>query len=297
LLESVYSSPSHRIGAFIVGTAAGDTLRGTAGEDRLEGGLGNDTYIVDSQTDIVIEAEAQGIDTVVSSKSYYLWSNVENLTLTGTAYIGVGNSLDNVLLGNSGPNVLMGGSGNDTIDGGPGLDLAYGNSGDDTFYVSQQSDRVFENPNEGYDSIIADSGDGYYLPANVEALTLIGTTPFGVGNELDNLITGNASTNVLSGGLGNDTLDGGGGFDILWGEAGSDTFMIRKSTEMDIIADFTPGTDRLDVRDYGFISTAEFLARMMQVGSDISIDLGDGDSLILMGVKITSLGTADFVLV
>jgi hypothetical protein len=38
LLETVYSIPSHRIGAFVVGTTAGDVLKGTAGDDRLEGG-------------------------------------------------------------------------------------------------------------------------------------------------------------------------------------------------------------------------------------------------------------------
>jgi Ca2+-binding RTX toxin-like protein len=132
------------------------------------------------------------------------------------------------------------------------------------------------------------------LFANVEALTLIGSTPFGVGNELDNVIKGNAGVNVLLGGLGNDTLDGGASLDILWGEAGADTFLIRKGTGIDIIADFAPGTDRLDVRDYGFKTTAALMSRMTQVGTDISVDLGGGDSVILMGVKITNLGALDF---
>jgi Ca2+-binding RTX toxin-like protein len=191
----------------------------------------------------------------------------------------------------------VGGAGNDTIDGGPAWDLMYGGTGDDTFYASQQADWVFENANEGYDTVIADSPNGYYLFANVEALTLIGTAPFGVGNDLANLITGNAIGNVLLGGAGNDTLDGGAGQDILWGEAGSDTFLIRKGTGMDIIADFTPGTDRLDVRDYAFKTTAALTARMTQVGTDISVDLGGGDSLILMGVKMTSLGLPDLLVV
>jgi Ca2+-binding RTX toxin-like protein len=171
----------------------------------------------------------------------------------------------------------------------------YGGTGDDTFYASQQADWVFENAGEGYDTVIADSPNGYYLFANVEALTLIGTTPFGVGNDLANLITGNAIGNVLLGGAGNDTLDGRAGQDILWGEAGSDTFLIRKGTGMDIIADFVPGTDRLDVRDYGFKTTAALTARMTQVGTDISVDLGGGDSLILMGVRVTNLGAVDLI--
>jgi Ca2+-binding RTX toxin-like protein len=367
VLETVYSSPSRRIGGLIVGTAAADVLKGTAGDDRLAGGLGDDVYMVDEQTDLVIEAGSEGTDTVMSSISYYLPANVENLTLTGTAFFGVGNALDNVivgsyagglLLGGAGndtirggdtrdaiygesgndvvsggggidyiaggtgndtidggagadeiygedgndsiyggsdfaTDILVGGAGNDTLDGGPAWDLMYGNAGDDTYYASQQADWVFENANEGYDTVIADSPNGYYLFANVEALTLINTTPFGVGNELNNLITGNAIANVLLGGAGNDTLDGGAGQDILWGEAGSDSFLIRKGTGIDIIADFTPGTDRLDVRDYGFKTTTALMARMTQVGTDISVDLGGGDSLILMGVKLTSLGATD----
>jgi hypothetical protein len=36
---------------------------------------------------------------------------------------------------------------------------------------------------------------------------------------------------------------------------------------------------------------------MTQVGADISVDLGGGDSLILMGVKMTSLGATDLLVV
>jgi hypothetical protein len=36
------------------------------------------------------------------------------------------------------------------------------------------------------------------------------------------------------------------------------------------------------------------MARMTQVGTDIRVDPGGGDSFILMGVKISSLGGVDF---
>ena len=353
----------------IYGLVGNDTLDGGLGADTLAGGAGNDTYYVDNTGDLVVELAGEGTDIEIANLSVYLPANVENLTLTGTAYFGVGNALDNVITGSNAGNLLLGGAGNDTVaggdardaifgepgndsisggggidyliggtgndsidggtdadeiygedgndsiyggsdfqtdilvggagndtlDGGPAWDLMYGNGGDDTYFASQQVDWVFEQPNEGSDTVIADSPNGYYLFANVEALKLIGITPFGVGNELDNVITGNAIGNVLLGGAGNDTLDGGAGQDILWGQAGTDTFLIRKGTGMDIIADFTPGTDRLDVRDYGFKTTAELTSRMTQVGTDISVDLGGGDSLILMGVKLTILGAADLL--
>jgi VCBS repeat-containing protein len=152
---------------------------------------------------------------------------------------------------------------------------------------------VFENVAEGYDTVIADSPNGYYLFANIEALTLVGTTPFGVGNELNNVITGSATGNVLMGAAGNDTLDGGAGQDILWGMTGADTFLIRKGTGIDIIADFTPGADRIDLSDYGFKSVAAAGALFQQVGTDVSVNLGNGDTLILMGMQGRPIANAD----
>jgi Ca2+-binding RTX toxin-like protein len=351
----------------LIGGVGNDTLDGGGGIDSLLGGLGNDMFYVDSQSDVVIEGVAEGTDTVISSASLYLPGNLENLTLTGTAYFGVGNALDNVVTGSSTENlllggagndtvrggdardaifgeagndaiygdagidylvagtgndtiyagnnadeaygedgndliyggddfdsdILVGGAGNDTIDGGPAWDQMYGGTGNDTFYASQQVDWVFENAGEGYDMVIADSPNGYYLYANIESLALVGTTPFGVGNDLDNVLIGSAIGNVLLGGPGNDTLDGGAGQDILYGQAGSDAFLIRKGTGIDIIADFAPGTDRIDLSDYGFKSVATARALFQQVGGDVSVNLGNGDTLILMGVQANSIGNAD----
>ena len=130
----------------------------------------------------------------------------------------------------------------------------------------------------------------------MENLTLVGNTPFGVGNELANLIVGNALSNVLLGGAGNDTLDGGEGLDILWGQDGADTFRITSGTGLDIIADFQLGIDRLDVSAYGFTSLAQLKGQMVQVGTDIALNLDNGDQVILIGVNAANLGAADVVL-
>ena len=107
----------------LTGNASDNTLDGAAGADAMAGGAGNDTYIVDTAADTVTEVAAQGTDTVRASVSYTLGTNLENLTLTGTAAInGTGNAAANSLTGNSANNVLDGKDGRDSLTGQAGAD-------------------------------------------------------------------------------------------------------------------------------------------------------------------------------
>ncbi|HKX94517.1 MAG TPA: calcium-binding protein, partial [Methylibium sp.] len=114
------------------GGAGNDTLNGGSGADTQIGGAGGDVYYVNNAGDVVTEAANAGTDTVNSTLSYTLGTNVENLVLGGTAAInGTGNSLANRITGNAGNNVLNGGSGNDTLGGGGGNDTLVGGAGND----------------------------------------------------------------------------------------------------------------------------------------------------------------------
>ncbi|WP_292556451.1 calcium-binding protein [Methylobacter sp.] len=216
----------------ITGNSGANVLDGGAGADTMAGGIGNDTYIVDNASDKTVEALNAGTDTVLSSVSYTLAANVENLTLTGTANIdATGNEVYNILIGNTGNNRLYGMAGNDSLsgdlgndllDGGSGADAMAGNAGDDTYVVDNVGDVVTENVNEGTDTV--QSSITYTLGANIENLTLTGAASIsGTGNELDNVIVGNSGNNVLSGLAGDDTLTGNAGNDTLNGGAGADT--------------------------------------------------------------------------
>src|SRR5690606_17786477 len=88
-------------------------------------GLGDDTYIVDSADDVVVENTGEGTDLIMASIGYTLVANVENLTLTGSGDIdGAGNDEDNTFRGNAGDNVLTGNAGADALYGGGGMDTA-----------------------------------------------------------------------------------------------------------------------------------------------------------------------------
>ncbi|BAL27319.1 calcium binding hemolysin protein, putative [Azoarcus sp. KH32C] len=117
----------------LTGTAYNDLLDGGADADRLVGGNGDDTYVVDNARDSVAEGSASGgVDTVVSTISYTLGTNVENLVLTGaTGLTGTGNTLANFLSGGDGADTLAGLAGNDVLQGGAGNDLLVGGLGFD----------------------------------------------------------------------------------------------------------------------------------------------------------------------
>jgi len=122
----------------LTGGAGDDTLNGAAGGDKMYGGAGNDTYVIDNSKDVITENANEGTDTALSSITHTLGSNVENLTLTGTAKINAtGNALNNVLTGNTAINTLTGNAGADTLDGGAGNDILNGGTGNDTYIFNR----------------------------------------------------------------------------------------------------------------------------------------------------------------
>ena len=146
---------AHQFNDTLKGGGGADRLDGAGGNDTLTGATGNDTYVVDSFGDVVTEEPGEGNDTIISSVSYLLPSNVENLTLSPGATSGTGNDLDNVMIGNAPSNVLNGLNGNDTLDGGGDADVLVGGLGNDTYIVDDAGDVVKESAGEGADTVNA----------------------------------------------------------------------------------------------------------------------------------------------
>lgn len=260
----------------LTGNVRNNVLDGGAGIDTLKGGAGNDTYIVDNTGDIVTETLTGGTDLVMSTATYTLKANAENLTLLGSAAInGTGNALANIITGNSGNNVLNGAAGADTLIGG---------QGNDTYTVDHSGDIVTEQSNAGTDKI--NSAVDYTLPVEVENLTLTGAVAIiANGNDLANVLTGNALDNHLNGGIGNDTLTGGAGNDTLdggtgnnklTGGAGADLFRLTTAGHSDTIADFAVIDDTIEISSTVFTSlTAGVLAADQFVIGAAAADAND----------------------
>ena len=225
LAESVVAGTGNSLANTLTGNASANSLDGGAGIDSLVGGAGNDTYFIDNLRDIVSETEENGNDLIVSSISYALKNNLENLQLTGAAWSGSGNSVANVITGNSLANRLNGLQGADTLIGGGGNDI---------FVVDNAGDSVLGGI--GIDAVESRISS-YTLGSTIENLILLGSQATnGTGNSLSNAIYGNDLNNRLNGVVGSSTLG-----DFLFGGEGDDTLVVNSSL------DYTEGGDGTDL--------------------------------------------------
>ncbi|HEY7986383.1 MAG TPA: cadherin-like domain-containing protein, partial [Methylophilaceae bacterium] len=152
----------------------------------------------------------------------------------GNDTINGGGAGNDSLFGDVGNDTLTGGTGNDTLDGGTGVDTMAGGAGNDTYVVDNVGDVVIENANAGTDTVQSSVDYSLALIANVENLTLTGSSLNGTGNTLSNVITGNSGDNTLN--------DGNGGTDTMLGGLGNDTYVVNNSADV-ITEAANAGTD------------------------------------------------------
>lgn len=213
-----------------------------------------------------------------------------------------GTGADDRLVGAAGGDTLHGKGGNDLLIGLAGADILAGGAGIDT--------ASYEDSDTGVEVSLA-SGEGQDGHAEGDTLSgienLIGSidADFLQGDAGSNVIQGgagedklmgDAGNDVLMGGFGDDILDGGIGIDALLGEAGADTFVIGpgSGSDLDVIADFNPGEDVIDLTEFGLSGMSD-----LSIGTDIfggsMIALPGGDSLSLLLVDPASLSSNDFI--
>lgn len=153
---------------------------------------------------------------------------------------------------------LAGGDGQDRIEGGGGNDQLFGDNGDDSLDGGIGDDTL--SGGQGQDQL--QGGDG------------------------DDQLAGDEGDDRIDGGAGNDTLEGGDG---------NDTFVFTESSGQDRVVGFGQGDDRIDLSAFDFTDVGAALEMVDEKDGDTVIDLGDGDQIRLVGVRVDELEQSDFV--
>src|SRR5262245_43583086 len=157
---------------------------------------------------------------------------------------------------------------------------------DDTFIAYSSGTKVVEAAGGGIDTVIT-WGGGFALTANVENLTLKGST--------NSFATGNAGNNRLIGNDGANKITTGGGDDVMTGGLGADRFFFTKEAgSVAWITDFA-SADTIDLTGFGFRGFGEVRAAMTQVGADLRIDLGSGQAVMLENRTAASVASGQVV--
>ncbi|MDI1262056.1 MAG: calcium-binding protein [bacterium] len=253
-----------------------------------------------------------------------------------------GTDFDDVLTGDSNNNVIEGGLGNNTLDGGSngygpdvvsyehatagvtvslvaadmGTPQTTGGAGIDTLYNFEGiRGSAHDDTLKGGGNTILEGGAG-----NDTLIGLVGgsdTASYqhataGVTVDLSNVNPQNtvgAGTDTLTdianvfGSSFNDTLTGNSGDNLFFGNDGRDIFVFNASMGHDVIGDFIPGEEKIDLNftalftdEASFQGWASTSNHIVQQGSDTLISFDVADSILLKGVSSTNLHASDFIL-
>ncbi|MDK4733759.1 calcium-binding protein [Rhizobium sp. CNPSo 3490] len=131
--------------------------------------------------------------------------------------------------------------------------------------------------------------------ANVENLSFVGNANFtGVGNSLDNVITGGLGDDTLSGGAGNDTLNGTWGNDSLAGGTGNDIYVVYDAGDT-IIENADEGIDTVQTYAASYTLSAN-VENLTKIGSGAITGTGNNLNNTITGsaaIDILSGGGGD----
>jgi hypothetical protein len=138
----------------IIGGEGSDYLSSSTATT-LMGSGGDDVYVY-TGSEILIEDQASGMDTVLTYSSISLADHIEYAIIKSDAGLNItGNDSDNILIGNSSDNVLTGGAGNDILVSLGGEDDLLGGAGIDIFILSSNEISYISDYEEGEQIIFA----------------------------------------------------------------------------------------------------------------------------------------------
>ncbi|MEP2784069.1 MAG: calcium-binding protein, partial [Pseudoruegeria sp.] len=311
---------------YLIGGGGADTLDGGDGNDRLYGGTGQDLLNGDDGDDQLFGMN--GMDDLLGGNGNdYLDEGEKNDTLDGglgndALYGGEG---DDTLNGNSDADYLNGGAGSDTLSGGDGIDILDGGSGadildggdgidtlsyaDSTLGVVVRLDGTlldtFTNDAEGdqisnieflHGSILKDKLYGnsdnntIWGGGGDDSLVGLAGNDSLYGGDGGNWMYGGSGKDRLFGEDGADKLFGGGGDDIMVGGEGADTFHFFENYGNDVITDFENNVDKINLRNFDFITTLEDARGYAErIDGNVIFDFENGDTLTILNTSINAV--------
>jgi hypothetical protein len=143
------------------------------------------------------------------------------------------------------------------------------------------------------------------LIGNIGADTIVGGSGIGLlfGMDGNDTIKAGSGNSYLFGGDGNDRLVDGAGSNYFKGGSGSDVFAFTdSSTGRDTIADFTKGTDRIEIKSNldgsGIFTGADVVSHATADASGQAVlHLGGSHDIVLQGVMLQQLTSDIFTIV
>ncbi len=274
----------------LLGTAGDNTLTGGPGKDMLDGRGGRDWAVYrNSPEGVTIYLDDGGASDFINGTGGEadgdILQNIENVEGSDYADILVGDRQDNSFLGRGGGDMIDGAGGRDMVD-----------------YAEAEGAVIVD--------LSADADEqGYLRPGGAASGDRLMSIENVAGSPFSDQLTGDAGENLLIGALGADRLTGGAGGDVFaW---------LRPGPEIDVVTDFLPGEDRIDLSvlaaglpngRFTFIGDGKFSAggqiRYRENGDDLLVEVNlDSDvapelSFFLAGLGIPGsarLSASDFV--
>jgi Ca2+-binding RTX toxin-like protein len=301
------------------GGAGDDALDGGAGADLLTGGAGNDHLYGGEGADVLVGGDGYDLARYDVYGGYGNLSGAVYVDLTlGRGLVGsaAGDTLTSIegLVGPDGNDVLIGDAQGNTIYGQGGDDVVKGEAGDDALFGGDGADHLYG----GAGADLIDGGAGFDFarfdgPGAARVIVDLknGLTAEGdrlvsieglVASEAGDILYGDDGDNVIYGQGGDDRIIGGGGADRLYGGSGADVFAFDARSGVDLIVDFEAtgaGHDivalQANANGSAIVNFATLIARATNVGADVSIDLGAGNAVTIVGLQVADLSASLFM--
>ncbi|MBP7337127.1 M10 family metallopeptidase C-terminal domain-containing protein [Niveispirillum sp.] len=283
----------------LTGSTSADMINGGDGADTLLGGSGEDTIAGDAGDDRLVGGNGSDMLTGGSGNDVFVLERLTNYSSNNDLITDFAKGQDRIDVSGLGINslttLLTLTRAQQATDGSQQTVITTNYNGDANTLTFGANQTLLVSS----DFIFAANNGPQSLSGTNSADDLFG----GAGNDT---LTGGSGADRLFGDAGDDRLVGGNGNDTFFGGGGNDVFVLDRmndySRNVNVIADFAKGQDRIDVSGLGINSLATLLAlTTAQQAADgsqlttISTNYSGDTNSLTFGANQTLLVSSDFI--